>query len=1123
MKKRHLIPLALLLLFTLATPRGVDAQVLYGTLTGNVTDPTGAIVAGAKVEALNIGTGVSTSVVTDERGSYIFSSLQAGLYKVTITSANFKALAQENVRIESNTIRRLDGRLEVGDVTAIVQVAATADALQTERADVNFVQTARQINDLPLTGSVGRNYQSLMALIPGAVSAGEQNSAAGSPQRSISYNVNGVGRMLNNTRIDGSSVIYPWLPTNTAYVPTAESIQEVNIVTNSFDAEQGIAGGAAVNVITKSGTNEYHGAGWVYDTNSATQARNFFQTTPQVPKSILVQWGYAIGGPIIKNKLFFFSDLERTTQRQFARVQTFNIAPPSIRPNAQGDVVFPTIAQGGATIYDPASNPDPSLRTPFANNTIPAGRIDLAALELIKRLPNPTGSGFVNNFTPTGVAEFNRINIDNKVNYNSGGKLTVFGRYSISPTDIFEPQILGDAGGDALNGGQNGNAPGRVQVIGTGATYTFTPNLIMDVNAGYTRQRLGAENVDINSNFGLDVLKIPGTNGPDRLQGGIPSFQISGFANFGNANTGNPFLFRDNQYALAGNISWIKGAHGFRFGADYQNQQINHFQPQGGTFQTVRGTFQFNGNSTRLQNGPTPTDVRFNSWADFLLGLPAAAGKVEQLRNPNSVYMQSYALYARDQWQVTRNLTLNYGLRWERYPFPDRDNTGINRFDPQTGNVLTGGVGGVPRDTGASSGPGQFLPRFGIAYRFKEKMVIRAGYGQSADPRSFAEFRNAFPINNAWAMPQINNNPFIPVTNLRQGLINTSAPPDLTQGIIKLPANTGTLTYPDNQERKYIQSWNLTVERELPLRFTGQIGYVGTRALGQMGFININAGAPGTGNAGRALARLGLTGDINLFSPYMTATYDALQMSFKRRLSGSIFGGAYTFSKAINFMDNDGGPRIQFYPAASRNRGLAGYDRTHNFQLYGLWELPFGRGKQFADEGILSLVLGGFQVSGVMAVVSGAPINIIQGNAGNLNASGSGQIPDQIKSNVQIFDDNLKGGLPAGGDPTRFQYFDRTAFAAVNIPAGQPQRFGNVGRNSLRGPGFFNMDLSLFRTFRITEGINFQFRADALNALNHPNFGNPGADISNSGSFGFITSTVGQGSRIFRLGARVSF
>jgi hypothetical protein len=1126
MKKRHLIQTALLLALAFVTPRSVGAQVLYGSLTGNVTDPTGAIVAGAKVDALNIGTGVSTSVVTDDRGSYIFSSLQAGIYKVTITSPSFKALAQDNLRIEANTARRLDAQLQVGDVTAVVQVAAISDSLQTERADVNYVQSARQVNDLPLTGSVGRNYQSLTGLIPGAVSAGEQNSAAGSPQRSISFNVNGVSRLQNGTRIDGSSVAYPWLPTNTAYVPTAESIQEVNIVTNSFDAEQGLAGGAAINVITKSGTNAYHGAGWVYDTNSATQARSFFQTTPQVPKNILVQWGYAAGGPIIKNKLFFFTDLERTTQRQFARVQTFSIAPQSLRPNAAGDVVFPTPAQGGAVIYDPASSPDPSQRTPFLNNTIPGSRIDLAALEFIKRLPQTTGPGFVNNFTPTGVAEFNRLNIDNKINYNAGGKLTAFGRYSISPTDIFEPQILGDAGGDALNGGQNGLAPGRVQVFGVGATYTFSSNLIMDVNAGYTRQRLGAENVDLGTNFGLDVLKIPGTNGPDRLQGGIPSFQIGGFANLGNANTGNPFLFRDNQYVLSANLSWIKGAHGLRFGGDYQNQQINHFQPQGGTFQTVRGTFQFNGNSTGLQNNPNlPAnfDTRFNSWADFLLGLPAAAGKVDQLRNPNAVYMQAYALYARDHWQATRNLTLNYGLRWERYPFPDKDNTGINRFDPASGLVLTGGLSGVPRDTGASSGPGQFLPRFGVAYRFKEKTVVRAGYGQSADPRPFIDFRNAYPVVNAWAMPQINNNPFIPVTNLRQGLINTSTPPDLTQGVLKLPSNAGTTTYPADAMRKYIQSWNLIVERELPMHFFGQIGYVGTRAVGQMGFININAGAPGTGNAGRALANLGLTADINMILPYMTTTYDSLQASFRRRFNSSTFGGSYTFSKAINFADNDANPRIQYYPEARRNRGLAGYDRTHNLQLYGFWELPFGHGKQYASEGLVSKLVGGFQLSGVMSVMSGTPINVVQGTAFNLNAGGSQQVPDLVKTDVQIFNDNLKGAVPAGGSAAAYQYFDRSAFAAVNIPTGSTQRFGTVGRNIIRGPGFFNLDMSLFRTIGITEGINVQLRAEALNALNHPNFGNPGADISNQNSFGFITGLVGQPSRIFRLGARVSF
>ncbi|HKX26971.1 MAG TPA: hypothetical protein VJ302_04680, partial [Blastocatellia bacterium] len=453
--------------------------------------------------------------------------------------------------------------------------------------------------------------------------------------------------------------------------------------------------------------------------------------------------------------------------------------------------------------------------------------------------------------------------------------------------------------------------------------------------------------------------------------------------------------------------------------------------------------------------------------------------------------------------------------------------TGVNRFDPEDGNVYTGGLSGVPRDTGASSGPGHFLPRFGIAYRITEKMVVRAGYGQSADPRSFTEFRNAYPIVNVWSMPAIVfnglTNTFIPVTTLRQGLINSSTPPDLTQGILKLPSNTGTMLYPKEEQRKYIQSWNLTVERELPWKFTGQVGYVGTRAIGQMGGININAAAPGTGNAGRALAKFGLTADINEILPYQTATYDAFQSTLNRRLSNSTFGVAYTWSKAINFADNDGGPRIQYYPEAIRNRGLAGYDRTHNLQIFGVWDLPFGKGRPWANSGLPGRLLGGFQLSGIMGRTSGAPLYIVQGNGNNLNAPGSGQVPDQIKSEVQIFGSELKGSVPAGADATRYQYFDRSAFAAVNIPSGQPQRFGNVGRNTMRGPGFFNLDLSLFRTLSFTERLKLQFRFEALNALNHPNFGNPGTDISNAAGFGLITSTIGQGSRIWRGALRFSF
>src|SRR5581483_10799787 len=329
------------------------------------------------VEALNLGTGVAKNTTTDERGAYLLSDLQAGVYKVTITATSFKPQAQENVRIEGNTVRRIDVQLQVGEVSGAVEVTTAAEALQTDRADVNITQSARQINNLPLFGSVGRNYQSLIYLIPGTTrgtggffinqSGTEDNSAAGNPQRSMSFNVNGVSRLQNNTRIDGSSVIYPWLPTNTVYVPPAEAIQEVNIVTNAFDAEQGLAGGAAINVTIKTGGNSLHGVGWGYDTNSAFLSRRYFQPANQtvIPKNILAQFGYALSGPVYlpkifngRNKLFFFTDLERTTQRNAAG-GTFTVAPASLRPDSSGNVNF---TGTGITVYDPLSNPDPALR-----------------------------------------------------------------------------------------------------------------------------------------------------------------------------------------------------------------------------------------------------------------------------------------------------------------------------------------------------------------------------------------------------------------------------------------------------------------------------------------------------------------------------------------------------------------------------------------------------------------------------------------------------------------------------------------------------------------------------------------------------------------------------------------
>lgn len=1146
LSRRTSFAILLAALVGLVIPPDASPQVLYGTLTGNVADSSGGVTPGATVQVQNVGTNVTKTATTDTRGGFLFGDLLPGSYDVTISLSGFQTFSQKAIRIEAGAVLRLDARLQVSGVTEVVEVSGSTAVLQTDRADIRVTQSARQVNDLPLTGTVSRNYQSLMQIVPGALLAGEQNSEAGSPQRSISFNVNGTSRMQNSTKLDGASVSYVWLPTNTAYVPSAEAIEEVSIVTNSFNAEQGMVAGAAVNVITKSGTNRFRGTAWAYDVDSRFRARNYFQNPPlgyptwadwnaadesgRKPKNNpdrTYQFGANLGGPILKDTLFFFVNWERYDRKRDSPLRTVSIPTQALR---NGD-----FSGTGVTIYDPASNPDPALRTPFPGNIIPPDRIDPAAAWLLSRMPAPNvaGSAFVNNYQAQGKISYLRDNIDAKVNWQASPMFQVFAKFSYSPSLIFDAPILGDAGGDSIGGGQPGDAPGDTYLGGVGATYTISPSVLLDVNLGYTHQKLGAE-YDLDNNYGLVDMAIPGTNGPDRLQGGIPSFQVTNWSNMGNPNTGNPFQFDDKQYVGTASLQWIKGAHALRFGYEYQNQQMNHFQPQGGTFQTVRGTFQFNGNATRLQNGPTPADLRFNSWADFLLGLPSGAGKVDQLRNPNSLRMQTHALYAQDAWQVTSRVTVNLGLRWELYPFPSRGGgLGVSRFDPSDGLVYNGGVGEVPVDTGASSGAGQFLPRLGVAWRLDDRTVLRGGYGHTSDIRPFIDFRNAYPINNAWAHPTVTfngaSNAFIPVTTLRQGLATDiyGRAPDLTLGVIPLPAGAGTTTYPKDPERKYIQSWNVFAQRQLTSWLTAQAGYVGTLVRGQMGFININTSAPGTGNAGRALAQFGLTQDINMIKPFGDATYHALQSEIRARGANGQLGIVYTLSRAENYQDNDSNPRIPYLPEKERNKGLAGFDRTHNFQAFWVYDLPFGRNQRWATKGVADVLIGGWQFNGILQVMSGTPVNIVQGGAGNLNAAGSGQYPDLVKDAVAIYSDNLKN-LPAtggaGADPNNYQYFDRSAFAAVSIPAGQQQRFGTSPRNPIRGPGFWNVDLGLFKTIHLPGTVGLQLRVEALNAFNHPNFANPGGDISNAGTFGFITATTGSAQeRTIRFGARLSF
>ena len=1046
--------------------QSAQAQVLYGGLIGDVADPSRAVLPGATVTVTNRDTGLQRETTTDGSGAYSFRDLQPGTYELKVNLNGFKSYSRAGLTVTLNAIARADVQLEVGGQTETVTVTAAKPLLQTERADVSTQLDSVQVTNLPISGN-GRNFQQLYKLIPGASTPVELHSDAGNPQRSLGTNFNGVSRSNNNTRLDGATVSYPWLPHIMAYVPPAEAVDTVNVVTNSFDAEQGMAGGAAVSVSIKSGTNAFRGTGHWFHTNSRLRAKNYFFVGTQIPKNLQNQVGGTFGGPIRHNKLFFFANWERTARRQTASANR-TVPNAALR---QGD-----FSATGTVIYDPATgNANGTGRQPFAGGIIPAGRIDPAALKMLQLIPAPTSAATTANYFATGTYTFDRDNIDFKVNYNPGARGSIFARYSISPSDLFDPPSLGDAGGDALAGGQPGRAPGRIQSTAVGATYTLSNNILFDANFGFTRQRLGAENVDIDTNYGLDVLNIPGTNGPDRLQGGYPRFTISGFSSIGNPNVSNPFSFSDNQYVAVGNMSWLKGSHWLRFGGEYTYYTINHFQPQAAF--GPRGGFNFSGGQTALNGGAAPN--MYNALADFLLGLPQSMGKDLQFINPASVRMPSWGFYARDQWQINKQVTLNYGMRYEYYPFATRADRGGERYDPVTDKLFIGGLGGVPKNAGVDVGKGQVAPRVGLAYRLAERTVVRAGYGISVDPNSFRNLRDAYPATISSQFSGASS--FQAAGSLRTGIPAVPLP-DLSQGVIVLPPTVGTQTFPAVFKRGYIQSFNATVQHEIGWGIVGQAAYVGTRAIRQTANVNINAAGPNGGNAGRALAKFGRTATINMLTPFGDATYNSLQTQLTRRLSdGSMLGMAYTLSKAMNYADNsDSGLTWNYEPLWERNWALADFDRTHNLQLYGVYQLPFGPGRKWADDGMAARIAGGWQVNGVLSATSGTPFTVTA-NAAALNAPGNTQTADQVLDEVRIL-----GGVGRGNS-----YFDPKAFVPV-VGA----RFGTGGRNSVRGPGLLNIDASVFRDFKIGMGTTLQFRAEVFNLTNRPAFNNPGANAS---------------------------
>jgi Carboxypeptidase regulatory-like domain/TonB dependent receptor len=1100
------------------------AQVLYGSLTGNVADPSGAAVAGAKVEALNVATGVSRQGESDVRGIYLFRDLQAGTYKVTTQATGFQTVVTDNVVVNANEVRRIDFNLTISQATQGVEVSAASAILQTDKADVHAEITSQEIVELPYNGGEGKDFQSLLYLVPGAeaIATREANSAAGNPVRAQVLFMNGVSSQGVSTKIDGATDAYPWLPVNVAYIPPTEAIETVNISTNDFDAEQGAAGSAAVNVLIKSGTNQLHGSAYERNQNNDMTAKGYFTEASPIVKNIFNQYGFTLGGPIWipkivhgKNKLFFFLDYQGTKQRQYGSDVNLTLPTDAMRQgNFNGT---------GITVYDPLTgNPNGTGRQPFPNDTIPANRIDPAAVTLTGLLPQLTRpSEYVDNYDAYGDVSYNRSSWDYKVNYNPTSRAMVWGRYSFSPIDIPGTFALGKAEGDAIGGAQPGVAGGLVQTTAAGFTYTITPTLLLDANVGYTRQHIGANGDENQGDYGLNVLHIPGTNGVGPNYAGIPGFQVADLANIGNTNTGSPFDFRDNQYTTAFNIGKVSGSHNLRWGFEYDKYALNQFQPQGGTFGTARGTFGFNGYLTALcyagsaatglcTSGQTPNNngTPANSWAQFLLGYPSELGKITQFQNPNSLRFSDWGIYARDQWQVTRKLTINYGLRWEYYPIFSHNWYGATRYDPTTYQELIGGEGGIPWDTGATASKKDFAPRFGVAYRLTENTVIRSGYGITIDPDNMRNQRNAFPsvINQDYNNGVVNLYQFDTTPGIAQASLRTGIPapvyPNIFAGVIgpsttpspdTYTPSTTMITFPAYFNRGYIQSWNFFVQHEFSPTLTVEAGYVGTHAVHMDMGVNINGSAPGTGAAGDQLYPY-LTTNLNDYEPFGDMTYNALQTRMQKRIGASVIGVAYTFSKALDNIngDNNDGTLFRTYPVSyALDKAISGFDRTHTFVLFHVYQLPFGKGHHWLSTGAASKIFGGFQIGGTLSKFSGLPFTV--GSSTSCNCQGQTQTATQIDPVVQIL----------GGHDPNDPYFNGAAFA--NPATGT---LGTTGRDLLFGPGFFDLDENVSRTFSFKEGkIKLQIVGEAFNLTNTPSFADPGGTGA-SPSTTFATPTL---------------
>jgi hypothetical protein len=1083
-KATYLVVTFLLSLITMNLS-GQDA----GTLNGTVTNSSGAAVPQANIVIKNNATGMSQNIITDQNGSFTFANLQPGTYTVIVEVTGYRRLSRNDVNIVLGQPVRLTLGMEAGNTSETVEVAGDAPLIQDQNAEISRAYNSRTISQLPLRD---RNSEQLVELMPGNSPPAPSVSVLNDPQRSRSWNTNGQPSQANRRLVEGTEndELQQGVSVHT---PTLDSVQQMNVVTGNYDASQGRAGGTILNYVGRRGTNGLHGSLFEFNANSWERARDYFNPTgfPQ-DRYNSNQLGATIGGPIVKDHIFFFGSWES----DYLRSQSPSVTTVPTSDLLRGD--FSNVP--GAAIYNPFSGmADGTGRAQFPGNIIPSSRISPTAAALLSYFPAPNEPGYTDNYFASVPFRNDGLRFEGRIDDRFSDRTGMYIRYSYGNAFVNQNNVFGVIG----NGGQ---AHLRNDSASIGVTHSIGATTTTDVRFTFNRwnNRIYAADASLPASA-VGISYADGTP----VSGNLSVINIGDLPSLG-ANANFPQNNIDQSLHLSN--SWTKRwrNHDFRFGVDLWGVRLDGFQNLN---YGPSGAFNFEAGATSLNGGAAlgPYSSYANSFAAFLLGAPTQVAAGQSFVSPSN-YTAQWSGYLADTFQVTHNLTLDIGIRYDLFsPLQPRSSAGNFIYDLPSNMLLPINQGFVNSRGNVRYDTDNWAPRFGFAYRMGEKTVFRGGYGIS------------YWNGNA----QFGGNQFI---NANSGLVSGVSGTYAVAGgfnqlpVLSLPPSGPTVapnaiysTVPRNLQTPYVQSFNFMIQRDLGWATVLDVSYVGNLGRELPYTSDINAAVSGTGVAGMPfnVASYGdRTSPIYLRSTGSTSNYNALQFNVTKRFSKNLaMTVAYTWSKSLDY-----GAGLTPFQDSINNRnnyGLSDFDRTNLLTISHVWQLPFGTGTNHLSQGWVGRIVGPWQIDGVFRYASGTPWTPTA-DAAACACPGNTVRADVVGAGTSTF---------IGYYPTFFGFFPY-AYSVQNYALAQPQPgfYGSAGRNILRGPGFTNYDMSLFRNFVFLENTHLEFRAEVYNLANSAFLANPSVTNVNAGNFGQSTSLIrGLGPRTIQLALRLVY